>query len=277
MFGIADQVSSDDGPQFRSNQFQQFLQSWGVRNHRVSSVYHPYSNLCAETAVKSGKRILLDKTKSDGTPDWDKVCCALMQHTPSQLVFSRPIRDFLPIRSGHYSPSEVWVDCQETRELVFRNCVTRGAERWSQNTRNLRPLQPGMKVMLQNQHGAGKASKKRDSTGLALDDLGHNKYRVKVDGRGCVTDRNRQFLRQVTPVTQAQPGLRPDYHPPVVDSEPQVSLPQNPEPVLSNPEPVVNVPEPPTPSLPQTPTPSPSVATSARGHRQTPQHCQSPQ
>ena len=122
--------------------------------------------------------------------------------------------------------------------------------------------------MLQNQHGAGKASKRWDRTGLVLDDLGHNKYRVKVDGSGRVTDRNRQFLRQFTPVTQAQPGPRPDYYPPVVDSEPHVSLPQNPEPVLSNPEPVANVPEPPTPtpgppetptpSPPQTPTPSPS-------------------
>ena len=114
--------------------------------------------------------------------------------------------------------------------------------------------------MLQNQHGAGKASKRWDRTGLVLDDLGHNKYRVKVDGSGRVTYRNRQFLRQFTPVTQAQPGPRPDYHPPVVDSEPQVSLPQSPEPVLSNPEPVVNVPEQqtPTPSPPQTPTPSPS-------------------
>ena len=60
-FGIAEEVSSDDGPQFRSSQFQVFLQSWGVK-HRVSSAYHPHSNLRAETAVKSGKRLLI--------PDW---------------------------------------------------------------------------------------------------------------------------------------------------------------------------------------------------------------
>ena len=111
--------------------------------------------------------------------------------------------------------------------------------------------------MLQNQHGAGKASKRWDRTGLVVDDLGHNKYHVKVDGSGHVTDRNRQFLRQFTPVTQPQPGLRPDYRP-VADPEPQVSLPQNPAPVISNPEPVVSVPEPivRVPE-PQTPTPSP--------------------
>ena len=270
IFGIADQISSDDGPQFRSGQFQQFLQSWGVK-HRVSSAYHPHSNLRAETAVKSGQRILLDNTMSDGTPDWDKVCRALMQHrntpdaefglSPSQLVFGRPIRDFLPVRPGQYSPSEVWVDCRETREMAFRTRIQRGAERWSQNSRDLRPLKPGMRVMLQNQHGGGKAAKRWDRTGLVLDDLGHNKYRVKVDGSGRVTDRNRQFLRQFTPVTQAQPGPKPDYHP-VVDPEPVVNVPEpvisNPEPVFSNPEPVVSVPEPVISGPePQTPTASP--------------------
>ena len=112
--------------------------------------------------------------------------------------------------------------------------------------------------MLQNQHGAGKVARRWDRTGLVLDDLGHNKYCVKVDGSGRVTDRNRQFLRQFTPVTQTQPGPRPDYHP-VVDPEPQVSLPQNPAPVISNPEPVASVPEPIVSAPePQTPIPSPS-------------------
>ena len=111
--------------------------------------------------------------------------------------------------------------------------------------------------MLQNQHGAGKASKRWDRTGLVVDDLGHNKYRVKVDGSGRVTDRNRQFLRQFTPVTQPQPGPRPDYHP-IADPEPQVSLPQNPAPVVSDPEPVVSVPEPVVSvPVPQTTNPSP--------------------
>ena len=107
--------------------------------------------------------------------------------------------------------------------------------------------------MLQNQHGAGKSAKRWDRTGLVLDDLGHNKYRVKVDGSGRVTDRNRQYLRQFTPVTHSQPGPRPDYHQPVIDPEPPVALPHTQVPVPSDPEPVISVPEPqtPTPSSPQ--------------------------
>ena len=218
IFGIAEQISSDDGPQMRSQNFKQFLNSWGV-SHRVSSAYFPHSNLRAETAVKSGKRMLLDNTRSDGSPDWDKVMRALMQHrntpdseyslSPAQLVFGRPIRDFLPVKPGQFSPSEVWIDCRESRELALRKRLQRGAEKWSLSTKDLRPLPVGSRVIIQNQHGAGKFAKKWDRTGLVVDDLGYDKYRIKVDGSGRVTDRNRQFLRQFSPVTPSQPGPSP--------------------------------------------------------------------
>ena len=77
-YGIAEQVASDDGQQFRSNQFKQFLSSWGVGQHRVSSSYHPHSNLRTETAVKSGKRLLLHNNKTDGSPKWDRIIRAMM-------------------------------------------------------------------------------------------------------------------------------------------------------------------------------------------------------
>ena len=114
------------------------------------------------------------------------------------------------------------------------------------HTRDLKPLKPGMKVILQNQHGAGKIAKKWDRTGLVIDDLGHNKYRIKVDCSGRVTDRNRQFLCQFTPHTPIQPGPRPgnEFHPePVAEPAPRVDL---------QPPPVVN-PEPAAEPMPQTP------------------------
>ena len=272
--GIAEQVSSDDGPQFRSNQFKQFLTSWGVSQHRVSSSYPPHSNLRAETAVKSGKRMLLDNTKTDGSPQWDKIIRAMMQHrntpdaeyglSPSQLVFGRPIRDFLPIKPGQFSPAEVWIDCRESREVALRNRFIKGAERWSTHARDLKPLKPGMKVMLQNQHGAGKIAKRWDRTGLIIDDLGHNKYRIRVDGSGRVTDRNRQFLRQFTPSTPVQPGPRPGSyynHPEPVAEQPR-PVPLEPQPAISIPEPVVHSPEPvaqPMLRTPERPAPHPVV------------------
>ena len=102
-----------------------------------------------------------------------------------------------------------------------------------------------MKVILQNQHGAGKTAKRWDRTGLIVDDLGYNKYRIKVDGSGRVTDRNRQFLRQFTPATPTQPGPRPttgidNYPEPVVRPVPVPE--QTPPAVMIDPEPIVQPP-----------------------------------
>ena len=219
IFGIPEHFSSDDGPQFRSKTLRSFFKTWGVREHRVSAAYHPHSNLRAETAVKSAKRVLMDNTRSDGSPDSDKLLRAIMQHrntpdseyklSPAQLVFGRPIRDFLPIKPGNFSPSEVWVDCREKRELAMKARFSRGLERWSEHTRNLAPLSLGQKVLIQNQYGAGKTAKKWDRSGTVIKDLGYNKYRIRVDGSGRVTDRNRQFLRQFSSVTPSEPGPSP--------------------------------------------------------------------
>ena len=166
IFGIPEHFSSDDGPQFRSDTLRTFFQSWGVREHRVSAAYHPHSNLRAETAVKSAKRILLDNTRSDGSPDQDKIARALMQHrntpdseyglSPAQLIFGRPIKDFLPIKQENLSPSEVWVDCRQKRELAMKMRFSRGLERLSEHTRNLLLLNLGQRFLVQNQHRAGK-------------------------------------------------------------------------------------------------------------------------
>ena len=115
----------------------------------------------------------------------------------------------------------------------------RGHERWTEHTRNLPSLTPGTRVLIQNQHGAGKIAKKWDKSGMILEHLGFNKYRVKVDGSGRVTDRNRQFLRKFTPVTPSLPGPSPHTS----YCGPRSDQPFDPNPPLHDPEP-------PTPTLP---------------------------
>ena len=160
----------------------------------------------------------------------------------------------------------MWVDSRETRELALRNRLIKGAERWTSNTRDLKPLQPGMRVMIQNQHGAGKISKRWDRTGLVLENMGYNKYRVKIDGSGRVTDRNRQFLRQFSPVTPHQPGPRlesnnnpkpvvqPEYEPvfePVAPTQQRAQItPETTVPITTPPQPVQITPETTEPTTP---------------------------
>ena len=134
---------------------------------------------------------------------------------------------------------------------------------------------------------------KWDKSGLVIESLGFNKYRVRIDGSGRITDRNRQFLKKFTPVTPTSPGPSPnclhsssrpspriDNEMPV-DSDPtpryqqvvpdqgEVPVPSSPPPAIpqsfpNSPgspsfvtppsSPVVNIPERETIPLPETPT-----------------------
>ena len=56
---------------------------------------------------------------------------------------------------------------------------------------------PGTTVLVQNQ--AGPSSTKWDKSGLVIADCGNSRYRVKLDGTGRITLRNRAFLKRIVP------------------------------------------------------------------------------
>ena len=167
--GVAEHFSSDSGVQFQSEVFQKFLSDWGVDKHRVSSSYFPHSNMRAETAVKTVKRLIRDNTASDGTPHWDKILRAMMNHrntpdpewklSPAQLLFGRPIRDFLPIKLNQYSPQECWVRDRVSREQAMKHRVHLGMEKWSRNTRILPALKLASTSASRISMGLGKLRK----------------------------------------------------------------------------------------------------------------------
>ena len=94
-----------------------------------------------------------------------------------------------------------------------------------------------------------KLQKKWDRLGLVLEHLGFNKYRVKIDGSGRDTDRNRQFLKQFTPVTPSMPGPTPNTANP--NPQPTSKIPLNHDPVQERLQHFID----PSPSPPVTPAP----------------------
>lgn len=78
--------------------------------------------------------------------------------------------------------------------------MTRTTERLKERSRQLKPLQKGNKVFIQNQ--SGPHPNKWDRSGTIVEVKPHDQYTVKVDGSGRLTLRNRRFLRGFTPFTE---------------------------------------------------------------------------
>ncbi len=90
----------------------------------------------------------------------------------------------------------------------------RTMETWTEHSRQLSPLRIGDHVMVPT---------KWDKSGIVVEVLQHHQYRIKIDGAGRCTLRNRQFLRKFTPYRSLSTawGRDPTYRP----SPPPVQTP----------------------------------------------------
>ena len=198
-YGVAEEVSTDGGPQFASHAFREFLMHWGV-SHRMSSAYYPQSNGRAELGVKSAKRIIRDNTLANGSLDSDKAARAILQHrntpladigmSPAELLLHRAVRDHIPVNPTHYELHKKWILSADEREKLTARRDQALQDAYNATAHPLQPLTTRTAVMVQT-------NGKWDRSGRVVEVLPHRQYHVKVDGSGRVTLRNRRFLRPI--------------------------------------------------------------------------------
>ena len=87
-YGIADTVVTDNGPQFRSQEYEKFAATWEFI-HSTSSPYHSQSNGKVESAVKIVKKLMAKATADNQyfqltLLDWRNTPSADSQHSPFQ-------------------------------------------------------------------------------------------------------------------------------------------------------------------------------------------------
>jgi hypothetical protein len=217
-----------------SHEFREFLKRWGV-SHRVSSVDYPQSNGRAELAVKSSKRIIRDNTQPNGSLDNDRTARAILQHrntpmadigmSPAQLLLHREIRDHIPVNPKHYRLHKNWVIAAEKREELYAQRDENLETSYSKSAHTLQPLTTQTAVTIQ-------MSGKWDKSGRIVQVLPHRQYRIRVDGSGRLTLRNRRFLRTApshtagptpTPSTVSARPPASSALPPVSSAPPQAS------------------------------------------------------
>ena len=184
-YGIADELSSDGGPEFTVEATKQLFSNWGV-HHRLLSVALARSNGRAELGFKTCKRMLMDKTGPNGEINLDKFQRGMLQYrntpdrdtglSPKQMVLGRPIKDFIAILPGSFRPHNNWIETSRAREEA-RN--VRNAERLTEHTVRLQPLKVGDRVFIQNQ--TGNHPLRWDRTGLVIEVKQFEQYAVRVD------------------------------------------------------------------------------------------------
>lgn len=215
-FGIPEELTSDGGPQFTAEETQEFLKSWGV-HHRRSSVGNPHANARAEIAVKSVKRMLMANTSPTGSLDVDAFQKAILifrnsidpqtKTSPAMIVFGRQIRDPIPTPLGRYCPHPTWQETIENREKALAKRHNLEREKWEEHTKELKPLEIGDHVYLQNL--TGNHPLRWEKTGVILEIKPFKQYMVKTDGTGRITLRNRKHLRKFTPFVKKPSNLTP--------------------------------------------------------------------
>ena len=242
-FGVPEEISSDGGPQFTSSTFDTFLKQWGI-HHRISSASYPQSNGRAELAVKSAKRIILNNTIR-GSLDNDRAARALLQHrntplqgselSPSQILFHRQLRDHIPTHSENLKLNKKWLLQAKHRER--KNATLTSMSNGSKNPRNLPQLQVGDQVLIHDPPSV-RGHKRWIRTGRVVETLPYRQYRVRMEGSGRVSLRNRKFLKINPNAKMIQPNIT-TFPPPQPTSSPTSNL--NPEAppfvVVENPRP----------------------------------------
>ena len=163
--GVPLLVFSDNGPQFSTDEFKRFAESWGFA-HETASPLYPQSNGKVESAVRTAKDIM-KKAKHSNSDAWGAVL--EYRNTPSQGLnsslaqrfFGRRTRGMLPSHPSLLAPASRDVRSQITKMRM------RQQQTYDQHAHNLPPLhvgdlvrvhepgksQPWRRAVVKNYHG----------------------------------------------------------------------------------------------------------------------------
>ena len=199
-FGIPDQIVSDNGPQFASEEFQAFIKSNGIR-HITSAPYHPATNGLAERLVQTFKQALRSMFQSS-KPVKEKLTKFLIAYrntphsttgeNPAQLLLGRPLRTRLDL-----------VKPSLNRKMVNQQ-HQQGIKAANEKGRQRRDLEVGDAVMSRDYQGDLKWR-----SGLIVKRTGPLMYEVQV-APGIIWRRHIDQLRPTAVEATDVRGVAPD-------------------------------------------------------------------
>ena len=100
--GIPAQPVTDNGPQYSSQEFNDFTESYGIEHHLTSSHHYPQENRSSELIVQTAKNILTKCDEEGGDPYLALLSYTVTpidhhQKSPAELITDRRFRTLLPV------------------------------------------------------------------------------------------------------------------------------------------------------------------------------------
>ena len=202
--GIPVTLISDNGRQFVSEEFEQFMKGYDII-HTTSSPGHPQGNGFAERAVQSAKS-LLEKTNHDGSDlylnllNLRNIPRSKALRSPAQRLMSRSTRAVLPMTKTVLKPKVV--------KNVNKNLKRVRAQKkyFDKNAKTLPVLYPEQPVRMRS-----KTNTEYDKEGVIKGNHNGNPRSYVVEAGGKQYVRNRRDILQVpvnkppTPSTPNKP------------------------------------------------------------------------
>jgi hypothetical protein len=185
--GRADKIITDNGPQFISGEYEQFMKEWKTE-HVTISPHHSQSNGKAEITVKIAKSLLKKTIKSGqdfqlalldwrNTPKEDG-------SSPVQKLMSRRTSTLLPTSENLLKPQVV-----EGVPDIITERKLKAKQQYDKTAKPLQELKIGERVRIQPTNYS-----KQWKPGVCTAKVGPRSYLVRTD-EGQTYRRNRKFLR----------------------------------------------------------------------------------
>ena len=181
-FGLPQQLVSDNGPQFTSDEFQRFMRSNGIKHIRTSP-YHPASNGAAERFVRTFKQVM-KAGQRDGLTPQHRLQNFLLTYRSTPHATTGEIPAFLFLRR------QVRTRFDLLRPSLEQKVSNKQADQKQQHDQHvrLREFVPGDKVLAKNRSEWIPA--------VVLQKLGPLTYLIDV-GQGRTWRRHIDLLKKI--------------------------------------------------------------------------------
>ena len=155
--------------------------------------------------VKTAKRTINENVLHQGGIDNDQVAKALLQWrntslpyiklSPAQRLLYRNLRDHIPMNEKHYYIYQEWLSTATESEEALSEKKKKILDQYNQSSEELPEIPVGSSVLIHEPKNKGTHCWIK--SGIVVDVLPNQQYRIKCNHSGKITHRNRRFIKPI--------------------------------------------------------------------------------